>query len=198
MNKTLDIFNDHFGYASLRDLKKAGVHTDTIRNLLDDHIIEKIKPGLYKLSDMPMVAHQGFIDVCLAMPKAVICLLSALDYYDLTTFIPSSVMAALPRGAKPTRIIYPPVQIYYFSGDNYSEYIEEIRESTGSFRIYSIEKTVVDCFRYRNKLGEDLAVEGLKNYLELKSKNIPKLYDCAQKGRMWNIIRPYITAVMHQ
>ena len=83
--------------------------------------------------------------------------------------------------------------IYYFSGDNYSEYVEEIRESTGFFRIYSIEKTIVDCFRYRNKLGEDMAVEGLKNYLELKNKSIQKLHDCAQKAHMWNIIRPYVT-----
>lgn len=198
MDKTLDIFHSHYGYATLNDLKNAGVHTDTIRKLIDDNVIEKIKPGLYKLVDAPMVAHQGFIDICLAMPKAVICLLSALAYYDLTTFMPSIVMAALPRGSKPTRIVYPPMHVYYFSGDNYSEYITEVQETTGTFRIYSMEKTIVDCFRYRNKLGEDMAVEGLQNYLQQKNKDIKKLHDCAENARMWKIIRPYVTAVTHQ
>jgi predicted transcriptional regulator of viral defense system len=198
MDKILDIFHDHNGYATLNDLKNAGVHTDTIRKLIDENVIEKIKPGLYKLVDAPMVAHQGFIDICLAMPKAVICLLSALAYYDLTTFMPSVVMAALPRGSKPARIVYPPVQVYYFSGENYSEYITEIQETTGTFRIYSMEKTIVDCFRYRNKLGEDIAVEGLKRYLERRERNIQRLHDCATTARMWNIIRPFITAVTHQ
>jgi predicted transcriptional regulator of viral defense system len=198
LNKILDTFHNHYGYATLQDLKKAGVHTDSIRKLVNEKVIEKVKPGLYKLVEMPIVAHQGFIDVCLAIPNSVICLLSALSYFELTTFVPSIVMAAIPRSSKPTKIIYPPVQIYHFSDVNYSEYIEEISESTGVFRIYSIEKTIIDCFRYRNKLGEDMAVEGLKNYLALKNMSIPQLHACAEKARMWNIIRPYVTAVMHQ
>jgi predicted transcriptional regulator of viral defense system len=198
MDRTIDIFKCHYGYAALQDLKRAGIHTDTIRKLLHDRVIEKVKPGLYRLADMPMVGHQGFIDVCLAAPKAVICLLSALDYYNLTTFRPSIVMAALPRDSKPIKIYYPPVQFFYFSGVYYSEYIEEIRESTGIFRIYSIEKTVIDCFRFRNKVGLDTAIEGLKNYLERKEMNMAVLHECAAKGRMWNIIRPYVTAVMQK
>ena len=194
MAKILYAFHNHYGYATLQDLKKAGAHTDSIRKLVN----EKVKPGLYKMVDMPIVAHQGFIDVCLAIPNSVICLLSALSYFELTTFVPSSVMAAIPRGSKPTKIIYPPVPIYQFSEKNYSEYIEEIPEATGVFRIYSIEKTIVDCFRYRNKLGEDMAVEGLKNYLALKNMSFPQLHACAEKAHMWNIIRPYVTAVTHQ
>lgn len=198
MDKALDIFNKHYGYATLQDLKQAGVHTDTIRRLIEEKVVEKVKPGLYKLMDMPMVAHQGFIDVCLAMPGAVVCLFSALDHYDLTTFMPSMVMAALPRGSKPTKLVYPPVQMYYFSESNYSDSIEEIEETTGTFRIYSVEKTIVDCFRFRNKLGEDIAVEGLKNYLGKKEMSMRKLHESAKKARMWNIIRPYVTAVTHR
>ena len=82
MEKTIQIFKRHFGYAYLKDLKKEGIHTDTVRRLTQEKIIEKIKPGLYKLVDMPMLANQGMIDVCMAMPKAVICLHSALLFLN--------------------------------------------------------------------------------------------------------------------
>ena len=119
MERVLKIFEHYNGYANLQDLKRAGIHTDTLRKLVDENIIEKVKPGLYKLIDMPMVAHQSFIDVCLAIPKAVICLHSALSFYELTTAVPSVIMAAIPRESKPTKINYPPIDIYYFSENTY-------------------------------------------------------------------------------
>ena len=196
MQNVINIFKKNYGYAYLKDLKAQGVHTDVIRKLLAEGEIEKIKPGLYRLADLPVMAHQGFVDVCMAMPKAVICLHSALSYYGLTTTVPAVVMVAMPREAKAPRIQYPPVKVFYFSCSNYETGVEKIHTEMGDFRIYDVEKTIVDCFRYRNRLGEDVAVEGLKNYLKRKSINLNRLFSYARKGRMYRVIKPYVEALM--
>jgi predicted transcriptional regulator of viral defense system len=198
MEKVINIFRKHFGYAYLKDLKKQGVHTDTVRNLALQGKIEKIKPGLYKLVDMPMLANQGMIDVYMSMPRAVVCLHSALSYYDLTTTMPDRVMVALRRQEKPSKIQYPPVQVFYYSEKNYHTGIKEVKTESGNFKIYESEKTIVDCFRYRNKLGLDVATEGLKNYLKGKQKNLVKLTEYAKTGRMYKIMKPYMEAIIEQ
>lgn len=198
MEHIINIFQENHGYAHLRELKHNGIHTDTIRQFLNQGVIEKVKPGLYKLSDMPAFSNQGMIDVCVAMPKAVICLHSALAYYDLTTTVPASIMAALPRASKPAKLHYPPVEIFYFSDANYHTAIENIKTDYGHFKIYSREKTIADCFRYRNKLGLDVAIEGLRNYLDSSQQNIRKLADLAKSGRMYRIMKPYMEALVQQ
>jgi len=195
MQNVIEIFKENYGYAYLKDLKAQGVHTDTIRKLLTEGKIEKIKPGLYRLTDTTVTAYQGFVDVCMAMPRAVICLHSALSYYELTTTVPAVVMVAVPREEKYPRIKYPPVKVFYFSPANYEEGIETIHTKTGNFRIYNVEKTIVDCFRYRNRLGEDVAVEGLKNYLRRRYANLNRLFSYARKGRMYRVMLPYVEAL---
>jgi predicted transcriptional regulator of viral defense system len=194
MQRIIDLFEKNQGYAQLKTLKQAGIHTDKIRELLNGGIIERVKPGLYKLVDMPVVAEQSMIDLCMAMPLAVVCLHSALSYYELTTTVPSFVMIALPRGSKPTKIAYPPFKVYHFSERNYEPGVEKKDTEQGRFRIYNREKTIVDCFRYRKRLGEDVALEGLRNYLSARGANINTLVSYARKGRMDNVMRPYIEA----
>jgi len=198
MDKVIQLFKDHFGYAYLKDLKQKGVHTDTVRKLVQEYIIEKVKPGLYKLVDMPILANQGMIDICMCMSKAIVCLHSALSYHELTTVIPEQVMIALPREEKPSKIDYPPVQVFYFSETNYKSGIKENKTSSGIFKIYDIEKTIIDCFRYRNKLGIDVAKEGLKNYLKKSDYDLTKLIQHSKSGRMYKIIRPYLEAIIEQ
>jgi len=196
METITPIFENRYGYAYLKELKKQGIHTDIIRRLMQDGAIEKVKAGLYKLSDMPVLSNQGMIDVCMAMPKAVVCLHSALSYYDLTTALPSVIMMALPRESKPVKLAYPPTQIFYFSQKNYQMGIERVATKAGIFAIYNIEKTIVDCFRYRHKLGMQVALEGLRNYLKKPGYNMNKLIKYAKAGRMLRVMKPYIEAVI--
>jgi len=190
------IFLNHGGYAYLQDLKDIGIHTRTISTAMADGVIEKLKPGLYRWLDRPMVAHQGFFDIALAVPKAVICLHSALAYYELTRAQPSQTMAAIPREAKPPKYFYPPAEIFYFSHHLYLLGAKTISEKSGRFTIYDREKTIVDCFRYRKKLGEAVAVEGIRNYLKSRRANLNKLFEYAQMARMERIIRPYVGALI--
>ena len=198
MEKLIQFFNDHAGYARMKDLKKAGIHTRIIARALEQGIIEKIKPGLYKLSDFPWDEHTGFVDVYMANSSAVICLLSALEYYDLTTFVPAEIQVAVPHNSAYFHLDYPPVKVYYFREPLYSSGIEEIKTGQGSFKIYSAEKTICDAFRYRSKIGEDIALESLKNYLNRQDSQLNKLLEFARITKVEKVITPYLKAILHQ
>jgi predicted transcriptional regulator of viral defense system len=200
MKKMIDIFNNQGGYARMKELKAASVHTREIQRLIQDGVIEKIKPGLYKLVDLPETdgVPTSFVDICQAIPSAIICLLSALDYYKLTTFVPSQVYAAVPNSFKPPKIEYPPVNYFYFRERFYELGIETIKTSISAVRIYNREKTICDVFRYRRKLGEDIALEGLGNYINSKEANIRLLNDYAEKCQVKTIIAPYLKALLAQ
>jgi predicted transcriptional regulator of viral defense system len=198
MKQILKFFKDHGGYARMRDLKMAGIQTRDIAELVDQNMVEKVKPGLYRLLDLPDIngIPLNFFDICHAIPKGVICLLSALDFYDLTTFNPSEIYIAIPHMEKKPKIEYPPSKIYFFRDRFYLPGIREIREGPGTIRIYNPEKTICDMFRYRKKLGEDLALESLRNYLRRKDANINRLREYAEVSQVKTILNPYLKALI--
>ena len=181
----------------MQDMKAASIQTREIAQLLEDGMIEKIKPGLYRLAghsnENPF--RSTLIDVCKAMPKGVICLLSALDYHELTTFNPSEVYVAIPHSDKPTKIIYPPVKTFFFRERLYTPGIVRIRTENGNVRVYNKEKTICDMFRYRYKLGEHLAFEALKMYLRRKGANMNALQKYAEICQVKSVLIPYLKAL---
>lgn len=192
----LVFFKQHKGYARLKDVRNAMIHPREITKAVSKGEVEKVKAGLYKLVDYDWDENNSMIDVSQANKTAVICLLSALAYYELTTFNPSEITVAVPNNAPKFELDYPPIQVYYFSDGFYPIGIDEIKLKHGIIKIYNKEKTICDMFRYRKKLGEDLALEGLKNYLHLKEANIYKLLEYAEKCKVKTIIMPYIKALM--
>jgi predicted transcriptional regulator of viral defense system len=192
----LVFFKQHKGYARLRDVRNAMVHPREMTQAVNEGEVEKVKPGLYKLVNYNWDENNSMIDVCQSNKTAVICLLSALAYYELTTFNPSEITVAVPNNTPKFKLDYPPIQIYYFSDSFYPLGIEEIKLKHGIMRIYNKEKTICDMFRYRKKVGEDLALEGLKNYLQLKEANINKLLEYSEKCKVKTIIMPYLKAII--
>lgn len=182
------------GYARMNILKNAGIHTRKISSLLESGVIEKIKAGLYRLSDYPFSSERDNIELCLAIPKAVICLHSALSYYELVTIVPSRVMLAFPQGFHSPKIINMPFDRFFFSKNMHDYCVEVVKTNHGSFRIYSKEKSICDTFRFRNKLGIDPAIECLVNYMKDKNRNVQLLIEVAKKCRMHRIMAPYIEA----
>lgn len=180
----------------MKDLKSHGIHTRTIARAVKKDIIEKIKPGLYKLIDSPWDEYSNFIDIYRSKNDAVICLLSALEYYDLTTFNPSEITVAVPHNTDKFNINYPPIDVYYFPNKIYKSGIEDIEKRNGIFKIYCKEKSIADMFRYRNKLGEDIALEALNNYLKQPSPDINKLRKYAKICRVKTIMLPYLKAMV--
>jgi predicted transcriptional regulator of viral defense system len=193
----LDFFKKNQGYARMKELKEQSFQVREVAALVEEGKIEKIKPGLYRLSDITDVGiNRSFIDVCKAMPKGVICLASALSYYEFTTFNPSELYIAIPNKAKYIHMEYPPVKIYYFSDRFYKAGIETITRPQGLVRIYGMEKTICDMFRYRKKLGEDMALEALRKYLHRKNADIPKLEQFAEICAVKTVITPYLKALV--
>ncbi len=181
----------------MNELRKSGIQTRDIAKAVEGGIIDKIKPGLYKLVNYPWDEHGSFADVCNSNKKAVICLLSAASYYELTTFNPSEIYVAVPNNTDKFVLRYPPVKVYYF-GDNYYEPgIETLETKSGTIKIYNKEKTIGDLFRYMNKLGEDVAVESLKEYLKnRKTRNIPKLLEYSNICGVKKKIEPMTKAIL--
>jgi predicted transcriptional regulator of viral defense system len=186
------------GYVHGSTLSKYHIQARTLKTLVAEGTAHKVKPGLYKLtsSGATVGAWEDFVDVCTAMPSAVICLYSALSYYDLTTFNPPHVAIALLRNMTPARMSFPPVKAFRFSERFYSPGIERVRVGAGRFRVYSPEKTICDCFRLRGSLGEDLALEALKVYVQSRRFDSARLDEMAAVCRVTSVIKPYLRALL--
>ncbi len=184
MDTLLKIFHNHNGFARMQELRNNGIQTRVVAKSVADGIIEKIKPGLYKLIDYPWDEHSSFADVCNSHKKVVICLTSAASYYDLTTFNPSYITVGVPHNSPGFKLEYPPIQVYYFSHKYYETGINEIDTKSGFIKIYDREKTICDLFRYRNKIGYDIFIESLKNYIKLRKRNLNKLFEYAETLRV--------------
>lgn len=188
----------HNGYARTKDLRSLGLQSRQIRALVEDKTLLKVRHGYYKLAGTPMYEHSQLVDICTAKSQAVIALASALEFYGLTTYSPSEITIAFPHNYsygtfKKSDL---PVKVYYFPKSYYEAGIETLKLNAGAIRIYSKEKTVCDMFRYRKTFGEDIALEGLKNYLSARKANIQLLQKYAQICDVNTIINPYIKAMV--
>jgi len=180
-------------YTTTKDLLSLGLYNKDIKLLCDIDKLIKIKHGLYRKIDTNL-KEQNFIDISMAMPKGVICLLSALVYYKLTTFIPKKITISLPRGIRKPQEFYQKYQVFYMKDNIYKTNIDVIKEGKYSFKIYDIERTICDCFKYRNKIGIDILKESFNEYLKLKNKNISKLIKIAKHLKVEKILTSWLTA----
>ena len=192
----LFIVKKHNGFARTKDILATGIHPRNIKKVRDVGQIIRVKRGLYRLTNIPLISNQGFVDLARAIPGGVICLLSALSYYELTTFNPSVIAMAICRGSRMPKINYPPVEFYNFSKKQFEAGINKIKIKAHEIRIYNPEKTICDCFRYRNKLGLDIAKEGLSEYLKRKDRNLEKLLEYAEICRIKTLLQTWLNAMI--
>ena len=157
--------------------------------------LEKLSRGLYQLADAEPLLHPDLAVVAEKAPEGVICLISALAFQELTTLIPHEVYLAIARNAEPPRID-PPVHSFRFSGAAFTEGIETHELGPVTLRIYSREKTLADCFKFRNKIGLDTCLEALRAYRQQRGFNSDALLQYAAICRVTNVMRPYIEAVL--
>ncbi len=198
MEKIVKYIENNGGFARMKDLREEGFQTRDISVLVKEGVIEKVKPGIYRLADYGFFEDKNvsLLSICNSIPNAVICLISALDYYELTLFNPSEIYYAIPNSEKVKKIEYPPVKPFFFRDRFYNPGIEHIKTKYGEIRIYNKEKTVCDMFRYRNKLGEDIAYEGLKNYLKLKDANLLKLREYSEICQVKTVMMPLVKVLV--
>jgi predicted transcriptional regulator of viral defense system len=159
-------------------------------------ILEQLTRGLYRLADLPPLGNPDLVSVSLKIPNGVICLISALAYHEITTQVPHEVYVALERGTEPPRLGHPPVRIFWFSGQAFTIGIQIYKIDGVPVRIYSPEKTIADCFKYRNKIGLDTTIEALKLYREKKRFKPEDLTQISRVCRVEKVMRPYLEALL--
>jgi len=189
-------FRDRGGMLKTGDALSAGIHPRTLYEMHRSGILEQLTRGLYRLADLPPLGNPDLVSVSLKIPSGVICLISALAYHEITTQVPHEVYVALERGAKPPRLGHPPIRIFWFSEQAFNLGIQTRKIDGVSVRIYSPEKTIVDSFKYRNKIGLDTATEALKLYREKKRFKPGDLMQIARACRVEKVIRPYLEALL--
>jgi len=174
---------------------RAGIHSRTLRQLRDGGLLAQATRGWYRLADQPPLSNPDLVTVAVRVPEAVICLISALAFHEMTSQIPHAVSIALKKGAETPRLDYPPISVHRFSADSLNAGIEEHRLDGVTVRIYGPEKTLADVFKFRNKLGLDVVLEALKLYKVRKAFNVAELLKFARICRVENVIRPYLEAL---
>jgi predicted transcriptional regulator of viral defense system len=193
-NKAEDLFRQHGGQLRMSQALNGGISRSVLYFMRDRGRITQVSRGLYRLADLPEHREPDLSTVSLRYPRAVICLISALAYHDLTTQIPHEVYIALPRGNRAPSITIPPVRHFFFSGQAYTSGIEEHDLDGVRIRIYSREKTLADCFRFRNTIGMDIFLEALKLYKDAGNIKPGRILEYARICNVGKVMSPYLEA----
>ena len=194
--RAVTVFEKHGGILRTAEALRAGIHPHTLYAMRDAGTLERISWGVYRLAERPPLGNPDLVTVAKRVPNGVICLISALAFHDLTTQIPHEVHLALPRGAEEPRLDFPPIRTFRFTGKSFTEGIEIHRLDGVPVRIYSPEKTLADCFKFRNKIGLDTVIEALRFYRERRKIKVEELMRLASVCRVQKVIRPYIEALL--
>jgi predicted transcriptional regulator of viral defense system len=164
--------------------------------MVRDGILERMERGIYRLKEWEFHGGEDLITVSKLVPKAVMCLLTALVQFDMTSQIPRKIYIALPKGAWKPEFEYPPIEIFRMSGSAYDSGVVKQDIEGEEIPFYNREKTVTDCFKFRGRIGEDIAIEALKEYLRKPERNIDDLLHYAAIARVDEVMSPYLRALL--
>jgi len=180
-----------------RDVARQGIHTGTLTRMVNSGVLEKVGPGRYRLPRSTRTTEHHDLAIATAVvPRSVVCLVSALRFHDIGTQLPAEVWIAVPRGARVPRVSAPPLRVVNVSTAVFDLGIEEHRIEGHTVRIYSLARTVADCFRFRNKVGLDVALEALTEAWRSKRLKIDELNRIAKKLRVQRVMQPYLETVV--
>lgn len=177
-----------------RDLDPS-VPRVTLTRLVERGLLERLGRGLYRLPEAKVTEHHALVEVCKRAPRAVVCLLSALRFHDLTTQDPFEIWLAIDVKAHPPHVDHPPLRIVRFSGNALTFGVQEHIVEGVTIRVTSPAKTVADCFKFRNKIGLDVAIEALREYRR-KRLSIDEVSKAAKVCRVSRVMRPYLEATV--
>jgi predicted transcriptional regulator of viral defense system len=190
------LFREQGGILRTSEALCLGIDSRTLYALRDAGILEQLARGLYRLADLPPLSNPDLVIVAHKIPQGVICLVSALAFHELTTQIPHVVDLALESGSRRPRLTFPPLRVFWFSGPAWSEGVEERQVDNSPVRIYGPEKSIADAFKFRRKLGLDLAVEALQAYRDRPDFGVERLLHYARICRVEQVMSPYLEALL--
>lgn len=190
------IFREHDGILRTAEALELGIHPRTLYGMRDSGMLERLARGLYRLTELPPLSDPDLVTVALKIPDGVICLVSALAFHELTTEIPHAVDVALEKGSRRPRLEHPPLRVFWFSGPAWHQGVETYRIDGIRVRITNPAKTVADIFKFRRRLGLDIALEALRQYRERAFFDVGELLHYARICRVDEVLTPYLEALL--
>jgi len=177
------------------DVERLGIHTQVLTRLVAEGALERVGPGRYRSPAARITENHGLALTAAAVPRGVVCLLSALVFHGLGTQNPTEVWLAIDRRARAPRVDWPPLRVVRFSGRALTDGVETHEIEGQNLRVYSLPKTIADCFKYRGKVGMDVALEALKDAWNRRRVRMADLDEFARVCRVERVMRPYIEAL---
>jgi predicted transcriptional regulator of viral defense system len=185
------------GFIRPNDLNVSGIPRAYLTRMVQSGKLEKTERGIYQVPGRSHSENLGMQIIATKSPKAIFSLMTALQFHGLTTQLPRQVWITLPQGGRPPKVDYPPIKVIRSNKIAFEDGVEVHKDIHGSqFRVYGVARTVVDCFKHRNKIGLDVAIEALREALSKKLVTPNDLWHFAKTARVTNIIRPYIEALL--
>ncbi len=182
------------GITRQRNLLKEGIHPQKVKRLVDKGILVSVSRGIYMTRETEITEHHDIAIASARVPNGVICLVSALFFHGMTTQIPRKVWMAIENRAALSRLTSPPLKVIRLTAPSLTSGIEKHTIEGVAVRVYNPAKTVADCFKFRNKIGLDVAIEALKDYLRMQKGTVDDLWRFAKIDRVARIIQPYLEA----
>ncbi len=196
IQKATRIFRKSGGTLRSAAVFRAGIHPRTLYAMRDSGALECVSRGIYRLADAPLISNPDLTVCAHKAPMAVVCLISALAFHGITTQIPHHVHIAIAPGARAPKHTHPPMMVYRFGGRSLTAGVEKHMIDGTPVRIFSAAKTVADCFKFRNRIGLDVAVEALRMHLRKRGKNVDQLIRFSEVNRVRRVMMPYIEATL--
>lgn len=195
-HSALATFRRHGGVLRTGQALARGIHPATLYRLHEEGKLTRLTRGLYRLAQSPEFSNPDLAVIAAKAPQAVVCLISALAFHGITTQVPRVVYLAVPRGGYSRLTIgSPPVKVYRFDAATFNKGIEVYKVDGRPIRVYGVARTVVDCFKYRNKIGLDVALEALRFARERKRTSNREFLEIARALRLDRIMAPYLQVV---
>lgn len=194
-SKVMRLFREHGGVLRTSEALALGVRSAVLYRLRDEGRLELLSRGVFRLAEGPDLAAPDLVAVAKRVRRGVVCLVSALHFHGMTLEVPHEVYVALPRGTKSPRIDAPPVRFFHFSGAAYSAGVRAHDLGGHTVRVYEPAKTVADCFKFRNRVGLDVALEALRAAYEQRLATPAEIAKYARINRVDRVMQPYLEAL---
>jgi len=178
-----------------KDLIAHGIHSEHLRRLQQRGVLERCNRGVYRLVGAAVSGNLNLAEIAKRVPHGVFCLLTALRFHEIGTQNPANIWLAVDRLARPPQIDRPQVRVFRFSGKAFTEGVEEHQIEGVTVRVTNPAKTVADCFKYRNKVGLEVALEAARDCWQSRKATGDDLLKYAKVCRVWNVMRPYLEAI---
>jgi len=195
INVALAHFEEQNGVLHTAEALRLGIQPRTLYALRDSGEITQIQRGLFRLSDLPPLTNPDLFVVGAKIRRGVVCLISALAFHEMTTEIPHEIYVALPKDMQKPHITQLPIRYFWYSTTSHTAGVEQHELDGVTVQIYSAAKTVADCFKFRHKIGLDIAIAALKQYLA-ENGNVVPLSHFADINRVAKVMQPYMEALV--